>query len=161
MKKYYKLLLLTLFLSFFIFINVETEETIIVQKSPRVQKEEILKDYVTEGLTIKEINLDSLVDDSIKTLLTEKDSTHGIYAFEIQGENQELVYLNGVDSTFSNIEFSIEKDTLIISSKIEVTTEGTPSKTLLLIEKIPESKIQSVKAKITELEPGTTTIYDF
>lgn len=161
MKKHYKFLVLILFLGFFTLIGLESKEAIIVQKTPRVQKEEVLKDYVAEGLTIKEINLDTLVDDSIKTILNEKISTHGIYAFEIQGENQELVYLNGVDSTFSNVEFSIENDTLIITSKIEESIEGIPNETLLLLEKTPESTIQAVKAKVTELEPGTTTIYDF
>lgn len=161
MKKHYKFLILILFLAFFTLIGLESEETIIVQQTPRVQKEEVLKDYVAEGLTIKEINLDTLIDDSIKTILNEKNSVHGIYAFEIQGENQDLVYLNGVDSTFSNVEFSIENDTLIITSQIEESIEGTPNETLLLLEKTPESTIQSVKAKVTELEPGTTTIYDF
>lgn len=161
MKKNYKNLLLILFLSTLALLGCASAETILVQKKPTVQTEKILKEFASEGLTIKEINLDTLEDDSIKTLLSEKDPIHGIHAFEIQGQNKDLVYFNGIDSNYSKIEFSVDTDTLVLNSQVEVQVEGVQNKTLLLIEKTDTSIVQSVKVKIAELEPGTTTIYDF
>lgn len=161
MNKNSKNLFLVLLLCIFTLIGCKSVETILVEKNLRVQTEKILKEFTVEGLTIKNINLDTLEDDSIKTLLSEKDSTHGIYVFEIQGENKDLIYFNGIDSNFSNLEFSMDNNTLIITSKVEELKENTTNKTLLLLEKTENSTVQSVKAKISELTPGTTTIYDF
>lgn len=161
MNKLYKSLIILFALSIVTLVGCKTTEPLLTQKLPRVQTEEILKEYTTEGITVKKINLDTLQDESIKTLLSENDLKQGIYGFEIQGENKDLIYFNSLNSNFTNFEFSIENNILIISAKTEALAQNPIQKTLFLLERTSTSTIQSIKVKISELEPGTTTIYDF
>ncbi|MBX7322193.1 hypothetical protein K4H30_00205 [Clostridium chauvoei] len=162
MKKLINSSLLSFILITLLFLSVACSKnsSIISEKKSRIQTETILKDFSKDGLLIKEINLDTLTDSSLKDLLENKSTNRGIYGFQIAEEYKQYLYFNGKSNAFIDLDFKIEDSKLLISANTEENTANNNEK-LILIEATDASKIKPIQIKVNELEKDTATIYDF